>query len=506
METSKNKPVTEKVKAKEEDLKVGNVVWYWEIKSTVRKRGKDTYRCVCTLCNSGVEYDICLSRMISGQKKCCGCVKSSEIRKRYFKDQYGVENVSQLKEVKQRKKDTALSNYGVENISQSEEIKQKKINTTLKNFGVSFPQQSEEVKAKSKTSYQEKYGVDHISQSEEIKERKRFTFVLQNPEVIEHTKNLNLERYGFASHMQHDKYRYSLRNWCDQNIDKLSGSSQSETKLLEWIKTIHPSAKKVRIEGKELDIFIPEINIGIEFDGLYWHCDEVAEEKLNLLQKTNYFNQRGIKVIHILEHEWNQRESQVKSFLKSKLGCNQERIAARKCELVWSSSEEEILKAGKLITQTHIQKMPRNTKYVANCYYEGRLVGTACFGPHHRGTEQWVLTRYCTIEGVTVQGLLSKVSKIASEELKQDIISWADRRFSEGEGYRKAGWIEEEVLPPDYMYFKGLNVISKQSRQKKLIGTPTHMTESEHAKMDGLRRIWDCGKIRFKFLYKKTAQ
>jgi len=60
------------------------------------------------------------------------------------------------------------------------------------------------------------------------------------------------------------------------------------------------------------------------------------------------------------------------------------------------------------------------------------------------------------------------------------------------------------ILPPDYFYIdtnRQCKVISKQSRQKKKVNTPEGMTEYEHSLLDGLSRVWDCGKIRF--IYRK---
>ena len=48
-------------------------------------------------------------------------------------------------------------------------------------------------------------------------------------------------------------------------------------------------------------------------------------------------------------------------------------------------------------------------------------------------------------------------------------------------------------------YLETKKVVSKQSRQKRAVGTPVEMTELEHATLDGLVRVWDCGKIRFSF-------
>ena len=43
--------------------------------------------------------------------------------------------------------------------------------------------------------------------------------------------------------------------------------------------------------GKELDIYIPSINIGIEYDGRYYHQSNTSKEKD--LRKTLFFMRKG---------------------------------------------------------------------------------------------------------------------------------------------------------------------------------------------------------------------
>lgn len=45
------------------------------------------------------------------------------------------------------------------------------------------------------------------------------------------------------------------------------------------------------MNGKELDIFIPSINIGVEYDGSYYHHTNAAKEKD--LRKTLFFLEKG---------------------------------------------------------------------------------------------------------------------------------------------------------------------------------------------------------------------
>lgn len=101
--------------------------------------------------------------------------------------------------------------------------------------------------------------------------------------------------------------------------------SLAEIYLFDTIKSIYPTStrlmdRKVKIKGKPhicgfgLDIFVPELNLGIEFDGIYWHSfeglrrsrhDWPDEDILNYHKiKDSWFASKGIQVLHINEADW----------------------------------------------------------------------------------------------------------------------------------------------------------------------------------------------------------
>jgi very-short-patch-repair endonuclease len=106
------------------------------------------------------------------------------------------------------------------------------------------------------------------------------------------------------------------------------GTSLPERELLNTIKQKYSSAKslmdrKVKINNKpyikgfQIDIFIPELNKGIEFDGKYHHAfeqmrkdpkrskwsDKDIRNYHNL--KDSWFASKGIQILHIKEEDWN---------------------------------------------------------------------------------------------------------------------------------------------------------------------------------------------------------
>lgn len=119
-------------------------------------------------------------------------------------------------------------------------------------------------------------------------------------------------------------------------------SSSYEKELFNKIKKLYPSTTKIRdreanvpnkphIHGFDIDIYIPELKKGIEFDGEYWHSFEVMkkyksgwpkEDVQNYHQiKDNYFKSKGISLFHLTDKEWleDPRQSLVKilEFLRS---------------------------------------------------------------------------------------------------------------------------------------------------------------------------------------------
>jgi hypothetical protein len=53
----------------------------------------------------------------------------------------------------------------------------------------------------------------------------------------------------------------------------------------------------------ELDIYLPEKNLAIEFDGLFWHNSNNKFKNYHL-KKTLLCEKQGIQLIHIFEYEW----------------------------------------------------------------------------------------------------------------------------------------------------------------------------------------------------------
>lgn len=134
-------------------------------------------------------------------------------------------------------------------------------------------------------------------------------------------------------------YRAALRrgpefmNFVCSHMKKSKGTSIEEERVLSLIKKHYPNAKKVKFYNKdlkfrqksyELDIYVPELKKGIEFDGSYWHSPEVLAKHKNISleeagryheTKDEFFKTLGIEVFHIKEEDWLKNSENVKEIL-----------------------------------------------------------------------------------------------------------------------------------------------------------------------------------------------
>jgi hypothetical protein len=289
-------------------------------------------------------------------------------------------------------------------------------------------------------------------------------------------------------------HRKKLLSRYTKHLGKHKGASLAEKELLAKIQKHYPNAGKIRINGQELDIYIPELKLGIEYNGIYYHSAKF-KNRLFHTNKTKFFNQQGIKVIHIWDFEWQTRKDQVWNFLQAQLGLNS-KVGARNCFI----DTLDINTALDFCKTNHIQGAPKNVLSAYGCYYKAELVGVVTLSRHHRNIPEVILSRLCYKSGLTVVGALSKFTKYLKQNYAKTIYTWVHKTLSSGESYIKAGWAPVSELPPDYFYVSGSGgqYVSKQSRAKKLMKTPLNMTELQHATKDGLYRVYDCGKIKLK--------
>jgi len=290
-----------------------------------------------------------------------------------------------------------------------------------------------------------------------------------------------------------------------------SPSGRAQTELYEYICSIYSGniLKNCRtaIAPKELDIYLPDINIAIEYHGMYWHSDKFLDKNYHL-EKLNMCTAKGIRLIQIFEDEWLSKKEIVKSRISHLLGITKNKIYARSTSIRQISTKE----IGTFLSDNHIQGNDVHSS-AYGLFYEDRLVmvATFCYPRIALGgkkiPDKMELSRLCSKLNYLVVGGAQKLIKyFIKHNPNVKLYSYADLRYTDPNNnvYLTCGFSKVSQSRPGYWYFKIGNGGKKYHRfmftKQKLINEynlPDTMTEFEMASSVGFGRIWDCGHLKY---------
>ena len=413
------------------------------------------------------------------------------------KEKYGDEKYNNRKKARQ----TSLERYGKENFSQTEEYKIKSKHSNLERYGVESYTQTEEYQKRRKNTSLEKYGFDsffkiHLKNFENLNEN----FVKQN--FIKDSRFLidEFEEYfNILTRKTSIKYKRMF------NITEINKSNHLRTQqyIFDSI-NIENKIFNDRHLGKELDIYIPEYNLAIEYDGLMFHSDGISDhnmfkntDKNYHLQKTELCLKNNIQLFHIFGREdlglW-------LSMINNKLNLN-EKIYARKCIIKELNSQDTI----EFLNENHLQGFFR-AKVNVGLFYNEELVSLMTFSkPRFNKNYEYELIRFCSKRNTSVIGGATKLWKyFVTKYNPHSVITYANRRFSNGEIYKKLGFTFLEKTSPNYFYFsRNTKLESRIKYQKHKLQKikdfvfDEKLSEAENMFNNGYRRIFDCGNLKF---------
>ena len=277
--------------------------------------------------------------------------------------------------------------------------------------------------------------------------------------------------------------------------------SIKEKNLLEYIKSIYTGEiiSGYR-DGIEIDIYLPELKIGIEFNGLYWHSNKFKDSNYHI-NKLNWFKVKGINVKFIYEDDFDNNFDIIKSQINNWLNLISTKIYARKTEVRRITNVDEYRN---FLNQNHIQGFIPS-KLVYGLYYQDNLVSLMCFdkkeGRLNMKEDGWNLSRFCNLLNNQIIGGASKLlNHFIKENNPSRIISYADKDWSNGNLYFTLGFKLLSESKPDYKYIVDGIRKSKQNFTKDKLGKMGHdisLTESKIMNNLGINRIYDCGKMKF---------
>ena len=292
-----------------------------------------------------------------------------------------------------------------------------------------------------------------------------------------------------------------------------ANSSKEEKKIFNFIKqNIDYKVKNnFRIDNKEIDIYIPELKIGFEFNGSYWHSTKFKEKDYHL-EKKNFFKELGINIYFIDEIDWLNKKSLIKNkilyLIKSS---NATRIYARKTKVIFNVNND--LKK-KFLNKYHIQGNC-NDLFNIGLVYDKKLVSLITFGCNrvslNNKNKKLELIRYVTNNHYIVVGGFSKLLKHSIEYIRENypefdtIWTFADLSWSNGDLYFNNDFKLDHQSKPSYYFVyknKKMNRYSLRKSELKKKFPKYHsedLTESQITEsIPNLLKIYNCGNLVFK--------
>jgi len=354
-----------------------------------------------------------------------------------------------------------------------ENTREKFKNTCMEKYGVEFSFQSDEIKDKIKQTNIERYGVRIASRHKIIKEKK---------------KQKNTERKTSI-----------LKQYDADELYRKRGPSYLESEMAAFLDSIgvtYEANNRTILGGKELDFYIPNFNIAIEMNGLYWHTDKIIANSKYHYNKWKACNDQGIHLVSVFEDDWNLQPEKIKSMLLTFFNKKPSGIAARKTIV----KEIGANLARPFLEKYHLQGFVGGTHFGAfDC--NNNLVAVMTFG--YTRNQRFELKRF-VMDNYNHPGMFSKIFKYAQTSMKfQEVVSFSDNTCFTGNVYRVNGFNHIRVIDPDYRYLINDKRIHKSNFKKNDIkkkfpelceAIDNGMTETQAMDYLNIPKIYDCGK------------
>ena len=417
------------------------------------------------------------------------------------KDRYGSEYLFQVDEVKIKSRESMLDKYGVEYAMQSPLFNTEEC--TLKRI----QNQPEKRNCKAAVlSYKKKWNID-LKVLDTREKNESTIYLVLNP----FGNDFEIDSWTLNNRTKHLKRVFSKiedYDFLNPSINTIGSFSTSgfEKEVFSFVKDNYKGEilNNKKLFKKEIDIYLPDNNIGFECNGTYWHSSLQKEKNYHKV-KSDFFKEKGIHIIHIWETDWVSKNDIIKSIIRNQLNNNLCKIYARKCIIKEISHTDTKI----FLNQNHLQ---------GNCisgiklglYYDNELVSVMTFGKLRKNLGQthkegyYELLRFCNKLNTSVVGGASKLFQYFIKNYNPlNIISYADKAWSCGNLYNKLNMECIDETEPGYFYVKSNIKFNRfQFRKSELIkeGYDPNKTEQEIMEDRGFYRIWDCGVLKYEYV------
>lgn len=236
------------------------------------------------------------------------------------------------------------------------------------------------------------------------------------------------------------------------------GTSKEEISFYNSLKIMLPKNIKILrndrtiLDGKELDVYIPELKLAFEFNGTYFHSDAIQFDPNYHKKKSEKCESQGIKLIQIFSDEWEKKRSQVIDLIRKEIEVSHPELTFKDpIHTVYAKS----LKAVDL-------PLPDGRDFFSRYDVRGCLQGVSRYVGLVRGSiiyfviairediNRIQIVQHCSARGVFVEGAVEKVVRYLDKSKELELL--LDRRLYTGADWISQGFeIVKETEPNMYV-------------------------------------------------------
>ena len=444
-----------------------------------------------------------------GKTGVCQCAKESVSKSvSDAKQQYTTE---EKQEINKKRKETTLSLYGVINNGQTSAalsahrdfyINEEAVSTVINQIKQTklglYGSETFNNRKKAEHTCLEKYGFKNTWSLTEEKQNSNLELLRDKFELSKLFPRLSVQEIADTYKLHAQTVYYYLNKHGFREPYK----STFEQEIIYYLNSLGITnilTNKRTIIGKELDIFLPDYNLAIEYNGIYWHHDKVSHiTKTYHRDKFVECEKKDIELFTIFSDSWESKKDIWKSKIKSKLRLSTERIYARNTVVVKLTASETKF----ILDNNHVQGYTV-AQYCYGLKYENEIVAVMTFSNKrvgigkNRGPNTYELVRYVTSKTV-IGGASKLLSHFIKEYSPTSIYSYSDNQYSVGNLYRTLGFLLEKDNIPGYKYYnprdkKSYHRFKFAKHNLVKAGYDQNKTEFEIMNERGFLRIWDCG-------------
>lgn len=329
---------------------------------------------------------------------------------------------------------------------------------------------------------------------------------LDENKVLKLSKTHTLTELSERWNMPYNTVRLVLDRFdCTAKKEKNS-TSHHEKQLHEYLTSLNINFNihdRTLISPYEIDIVIPNLKLGIEYNGSFFHSQSLYRsiDKNKHKNKSDLLFQKDYALLHIFELDWidDRKREILKSMIRHKVQKSGKSIYARSCKVV--NIDPKTTKS--FLEKNHIQgSCPSSIRF--GLTYNDELVSVLTMGKaRYSKNYDYELLRYASKQDVSVVG---GFSKLLSKAPKGKVISYANRDYSIGSLYEANGFNKIRITPPNYVYWRyekkiGYRIYTRYQVQKhklkSLLGNDfdKNLTEQENMLNNGFSIYWNSGNI-----------